>query len=196
MTERQPTDRVRTALMLDFDNIFSGLSRLDDASAKQFASHPETWLARFAEGEDRRQGHSAPKGRSILARYCYMNPYGPGGRHRHSLLAAGFRVMDCPPITGQGKNSADIRLVIDSLDLLHHPTHFDEFVIMSGDSDFLPLLVHLREHERRTMVVFAGQIASAYRGTADAVVDGKALTNLVLRAQVKAAPGRVSVEAA
>jgi uncharacterized LabA/DUF88 family protein len=104
--------------------------------------------------------------------------------------------MDCPPITGQGKNSADIRLVIDALDLLRHTTRFDEFIIMSGDADFVPLLVHLREHERQTMIAFAGQIASAYRGTADAVIDGKALSNLILRNAVQAAPVHDAVHAA
>jgi uncharacterized LabA/DUF88 family protein len=196
MSDHHTTQTVRTALLLDFDNIFSGLTRLDEACARQFATHPQTWLTRLADENSQRSGNSPSTRRSILARYCYMNPYGPGGRHRHSLLAAGFRVMDCPPITGQGKNSADIRLVIDALDLLRHTTRFDEFIIMSGDADFVPLLVHLREHERQTMIAFAGQIASAYRGTADAVIDGKALSNLILRNAVQAAPVHDAVHAA
>ena len=57
---------------------------------------------------------------------------------RHHFLRAGFEVVDCPPLTAQLKNSADIRMVMDVRDILTHDTYFDEFVILSADADFTP----------------------------------------------------------
>ncbi len=81
---------------------------------------------------------------------CYGNPVPRRNTHdnstdmnsfpfiRHHFLRAGFEVIDCPPLTAQLKNSADIRIVMDVRDILNHDTHFDEFVILSGDADFTP----------------------------------------------------------
>jgi uncharacterized LabA/DUF88 family protein len=52
-------------------------------------------------------------------------------------------VIDCPPLTSQNKNGADIRMVMDILDALNHQTRFNEFILLSSDADFTPLLTRL-----------------------------------------------------
>ena len=60
----------------------------------------------------------------------------------------GVELVDVPPSTRAGKNSADMRLVIDALELCYAREHIDTFVIASGDSDFCPLAYKLRENDR------------------------------------------------
>ncbi|HUL60283.1 MAG TPA: NYN domain-containing protein [Anaeromyxobacteraceae bacterium] len=60
----------------------------------------------------------------------------------------GVELMDVPPSTRAGKNGADVRLVIDALELAYLREHIDTFVIASGDSDFVPLAAKLRENDR------------------------------------------------
>src|SRR5205085_9319560 len=107
--------------------------------------------------------------RAILIRRCYLNPklfY----NFRPYFTRSAFSVVDCPPITQRGKNSTDIQMVMDILDLMTHPTRFDEFIILSGDSDFTPVLLRLRAHDRRTAILTIGPIAPAYRAASDLVV--------------------------
>ena len=60
----------------------------------------------------------------------------------------GVELIDVPPSTRSGKNGADVRLVIDALELCYLREHIDTFVIASGDSDFCPLAHKLRENDR------------------------------------------------
>jgi uncharacterized LabA/DUF88 family protein len=60
----------------------------------------------------------------------------------------GVELVDVPPSTQAGKNGADVRLVIDALELAYLREHIDTFVIASGDSDFCPLAYKLRENDR------------------------------------------------
>ena len=59
---------------------------------------------------------------------------------RRPLHEAAFELIEIPHVSYSGKNSADIRLVVDALDLCYTKTHVDVFVIVSGDSDFSPLV--------------------------------------------------------
>jgi hypothetical protein len=65
-----------------------------------------------------------------------------------SLHDKGVELVDVPPSTRAGKNGADMRLVIDALELCYLREHIDTFVIASGDSDFCPLAYKLRENDR------------------------------------------------
>src|SRR5687768_8783408 len=67
---------------------------------------------------------------------------------------AAFELIEIPHVSLSGKNSADIRMVVDALDLCHTKAHIDTFVIISGDSDFSPLVSKLRENDR--MVIGLG----------------------------------------
>src|SRR5438034_9486841 len=61
---------------------------------------------------------------------------------------ASFELIEIPPVSQSGKNSADIRMVVDSLDLCYTKAHVETFVIISGDSDFSPLVSKLRENNK------------------------------------------------
>jgi hypothetical protein len=170
-------DGVRAALYVDFDNVFSGLLDLHPPAATAFAQNPGGWLRRLAT----EQLVDGP--RRWLVMRCYLNSTG-SARHplrdrpriefapfRRSFLHAGFEVVDCPPLTPQKKNAADIRLAIDVVDALHGPVHYDEFVIASADSDFTPLLQRLRAADRRTTLVSTFDAVEALTVLADRVVD-------------------------
>ena len=61
---------------------------------------------------------------------------------------AAFELIEIPHVRQSGKNSADIRLVVDALDLCYTKSHVDTFIIISGDSDFSPLVSKLRENNK------------------------------------------------
>lgn len=66
---------------------------------------------------------------------------------------AAFELIDIPHLRQSGKNSADIRMVVDALDLCYTKSHVDTFVIISGDSDFSPLVSKLRENAKTVIGV-------------------------------------------
>lgn len=78
------------------------------------------------------------------------------GRYRDFKAAmheAAFEMIDIPHLRQSGKNSADIRMVVDALDLCYTKAHVDTFVIISGDSDFSPLVSKLRENNKTVIGV-------------------------------------------
>jgi hypothetical protein len=167
-SERRPK---RAALFVDFDNIFIGLRRsVGEEVADAFATDPVSWLRWFERGlPNRGATQSSEVERSILVRRCYLNPK-PYARYRPFFTRGAFRVVDCPSLTARDKNSADIQMVMDILDTMNHSTYFDEFIIMSGDADFTPVLLRLRAHDRRTIVLTTGPTAEAYLAACDRVI--------------------------
>ncbi len=153
-------DEVYSALFVDFDNIFTRLDELAPATARAFATNPQRWL-RWLETHAVRMLYGDGVRRRILKRCCYLNPH-CYHQYRPFFIRAAFNVIDCPPLTNQGKTSADIHLVMDAMDTLNHKTNFDEFIILSGDADFTPLLIRLQEHARRTLVLSVGYASPAY----------------------------------
>ncbi|HEX5325519.1 MAG TPA: hypothetical protein VFW75_02510, partial [Acetobacteraceae bacterium] len=126
---------LRSALFVDFDNVFGGLFHLDPAAAEVFGTRPDAWLGFFEAGM-----HAAAANRiarAILSRRCYLNPDGHidpvragddrAGttlpvhfrRFRNFFTRAGFSVVDCPRLTRGTKNSADIVMVMDIIDTLN-----------------------------------------------------------------------------
>jgi hypothetical protein len=181
----EPVRRLRSALFVDFDNVYLGLLRIDPVAAEQFATEPGQWLDRLESGIDA----DGPFERRFLVRLCYLNP-APFSQFRPNFLRAGFRVVDCPSLTQQGKSSADIYLVLDAVDAISGVTHYDEFVIASADADFTPLALRCRAADRRVTIITAGPAAGAYRSVADTVVSADELAELVLpeRAAVATTP--------
>jgi hypothetical protein len=178
----------RAALYVDFDNVFMALVRWDERAAYGFGERPDAWLA-WLEG---RVAGGPPATRRTLIRRCYLNPGGfydfqPGrpvaryratrdlrnrtyyGEFRAAFVQAGFDVVDCPPVAYL-KNSADMKMALDIREALDHPTRFDEFVLLSGDSDFLPALARLRAHDRRITILAQNTAKPAYLAAADEVV--------------------------
>ena len=82
--------------------------------------------------------------------YCDWDRYKEFKAPMHS---ASFELIEIPHVRQSGKNSADIRMVVDALDLCYTKAHVDAFVIVSGDSDFSPLVSKLRENNKTVIGV-------------------------------------------
>jgi hypothetical protein len=80
--------------------------------------------------------------------YCDFDRYKDFKRGLHE---AAFELIEIPHVRQSGKNSADIRMVVDALDLCYTKSHVDTFVIISGDSDFSPLVSKLRENAKKVI---------------------------------------------
>lgn len=161
---------LRGALFVDFDNAHTRLLEQDAEAAKTFATQPQQWLA-WLESSLPLHGISDPDvRRRILVRRCYLNP-NEFGQYRPYFVRAGFETVDCPPLTMQGKTSADVHIVLDMVELLDHAVSYDEFIIMSADADFTPVLLKLRTCDRRTAVLTMGPSSAAYRAASDLVID-------------------------
>lgn len=177
-------DQRRSALYIDFDNFFGGLLRSDPQAAVRIAERPQVWI----EGLTNPEG--APSRRWLQLR-CYLNPGGsvphptePGQRIRFDAFRpyftqAGIEVMDCPALTKQAKNGADIRIVVDVMTALNQGALFEEFVLASSDSDFTPLLQVLRAADLRTCVIATGSTAIAYEALADEYLDEQDIFDLL-----------------
>ncbi len=77
-----------------------------------------------------------------------------------AMHEAAFELIEIPHVRQSGKNSADIRMVVDALDLCYTKSHVDTFVIISGDSDFSPLVSKLRENDKKVIGVGVKQSSS------------------------------------
>ncbi len=179
--KREQSGPFLSAVFVDYDNIYLSLKRKSEEAAKRFAKDALGWVRQIESGSLITPTHGGLlKGqRRIVMNRCYGNPVPRRNTSdnstdmssfpfvRHHFLRAGFEVVDCPPLTAQLKNSADIRMVMDLRDYLSHETHFDEFVILSGDADFTPVLHRLRAHARRTVIYATDYTAAPYTAISD-----------------------------
>jgi len=86
------------------------------------------------------------KGNIVVKKaYCDWDRY---KEFKAPMHEAAFELIEIPHVRQSGKNSADIRMVVDALDLCYTKAHMDTFVIISGDSDFSPLVSKLRENDK------------------------------------------------
>ncbi len=187
-----------SAVFVDYDNIYLSLKRKSEEAAKRFAKDASAWLHEIESGRliTATNAQFGGNDRRLVMNRCYGNPVPRRNTHdnstdmnsfpfvRHHFLRAGFEVVDCPPLTAQLKNSSDIRMVMDVRDYLTHDTYFDEFIILSGDADFTPVLHRLRAHARRT-VIFANDFTAApYTAISDGEVRESDLIQLILNGQL------------
>ena len=161
---------MKSALFVDFDNVYTQLRQLQPAAAERFARQPIEWIRWLIESLEIPTGHDPQARRRLLVRRCYLNPNWYQ-TYRHAFLRAGFEIVDCPPVTAQGKTSTDIHMVLDIVELLAHETRYDEFIVLSADADFTPLLRKLRRYDRRTSVLAIGFPSAAYQASADLLID-------------------------
>ncbi|HKJ83338.1 MAG TPA: NYN domain-containing protein [Mariprofundaceae bacterium] len=118
------------ALFCDFENVALGVR-----DAKYAAFDIEKVLERLLL-----------KGNIVVKKaYCDWGRY---KEFKAPMHEAAFELIDIPHVRQTGKNSADIRMVVDALDLCYTKAHVDTFVIISGDSDFSPLVSKLRENDK------------------------------------------------
>jgi uncharacterized protein (TIGR00288 family) len=87
---------------------------------------------------------------TVKKAYCDWDRYKEWKRPMHE---AAFELIDIPHVRQSGKNSADIRMVVDALDLCYTKAHVDTFVLITGDSDFSPLVSKLRENDKTVIGV-------------------------------------------
>ena len=119
----------RIALFLDFENLVTNTG----ISANNFDLQPA--MDRLLE-----------RGKVVFRRaYCDWSRFKEAKGNLHGY---GVELIDVPPSTRSGKNGADMRMVIDALELCYAREHIDTFAIASGDSDFCPLAYKLRENGR------------------------------------------------
>lgn len=98
------------------------------------------------------------KGQIVVKKaYCDFERYKD---YKRDLHEAAFEMIEIPHIRQSGKNSADIRMVVDALDLCYTKSHVDTFVVISGDSDFSPLVSKLRENAKKVIGVGVKQSTS------------------------------------
>jgi uncharacterized protein (TIGR00288 family) len=128
MAERTETQNM--ALFCDFENIALGVR---DAKYAQFDINKV--LERLLL-----------KGSIVVKKaFCDWERY---KEFKAAMHEASFELIEIPHVRQSGKNSADIRMVVDALDLCYTKAHVDTFVIISGDSDFSPLVSKLRENNK------------------------------------------------
>ncbi|WP_027857317.1 NYN domain-containing protein [Marinobacterium jannaschii] len=159
---------MKSALFVDFDNIFLSLQSQGSDYAQDFAQNPSKLIDWLERAIPEYSGKEADSRRRILVRKVYLNPK-CFGDYSPYFTRSGFDVIDCPPVTNQGKTSADIHMVLDMVDLISHAVDYDEFIIMSADADFRPMLQRLRTFDKRTCLLIAGFASAAYRSCADKV---------------------------
>ncbi len=127
------SDERLIAVFIDFENLALGARDM-----KEDKFQIDLVLKRLLE-----------KGRLVYKRaYCDWSNYRSAVRefHRH-----GIELIDIPQTKMSGKNSADIRMVVDALDLCYAKDHIDIFALVSGDSDFSPLVSKLKENDKRVV---------------------------------------------
>jgi uncharacterized LabA/DUF88 family protein len=126
---KRDTHDQRIALFIDFENLITRTG----IEADTFDLQPALDIL-------------LEKGKVVFRRaYADWSRFGGATQRLHDK---GVELVDVPPSTRAGKNGADVRLVIDALELCYLREHIDTYVIASGDSDFCPLAYKLRENDR------------------------------------------------
>ena len=137
-----PVDNVSMALFCDFENVALGVR---DIQHDKFDIKPI--LERLLL-----------KGNIVVKKaYCDWDRY---KGFKATMHEANFELIEIPHLRQSGKNSADIRMVVDALDLCYTKSHVNTFVIISGDSDFSPLVSKLRENAKQVIGVGVRQSTS------------------------------------
>ncbi len=185
---------ILSALFVDFDNIYLSLKSRNEEAAARFARQPSVWFAKLASGLlIKSQGNEPTPRRRIAVARCYGNPVpwrlgrnGPEDPNcfafvRNDFMRAGMEVVDCPRVTSTFKNCSDIRIACDIRDYLDHPVRFDEFIILSGDSDFTPVLLQLRTHDRRRAIYTNKSTSPYYSAFCDGWVEEADLISHLLQ---------------
>ncbi|MES2152273.1 MAG: NYN domain-containing protein [Pseudomonadota bacterium] len=136
------SDNISMAVFCDFENVALGVR---DANYEKFDIKPV--LERLLL-----------KGSIVVKKaYCDWDRY---KGFKATMHEANFELIEIPHVRQSGKNSADIRLVVDALDLCYTKSHVNTFVIISGDSDFSPLVSKLRENAKQVIGVGVKQSTS------------------------------------
>jgi uncharacterized protein (TIGR00288 family) len=129
-------DEPRIAVFVDFENLAIGARDMRGQESFRI----DVVLRRLLE-----------RGRIVYKRaYCDWTRYREATKELHQQ---GVELIDVPHTGMSGKNSADIHMVVDALELCHAKQHIDVFALLTGDSDFSPLVAKLKENDKRVLGV-------------------------------------------
>ena len=132
-SESGTRSELTVAVFVDFENLALGARE-----SKHGRFQADLVLKRLLE-----------RGRIVFKRaYCDWTRYKEFMKEFH---VNGFEMVDIPQTSVSGKNSADIRMVVDAIDLCYSKTHIDAFALLTGDSDFSPLASKLKENDKRVI---------------------------------------------
>ena len=129
-THAIPRDDAKIALFIDFDNIALGVRE-----------------ARYQKFEIGKVLERVVEFGKIVCKKSYAD-WDTFGKYKRPFHEAGIELIDIPRKKISGKNSADIRMVVDAMDLCYAKDHINMFCIASGDSDFSPLVSKLKENDK------------------------------------------------
>lgn len=172
------TAPIKSVLFIDYDSLYLSLRNRDPGIARRFASRPGVWMEAIEAGLLVDPKGDTPVKRRILMRRCYADPK-LLGKARGAFANHGFQIIDCPPLAGRERNSAEIHMVLDTVDALAHQTGFEEFILLSADSDLTPVMFRLRAYNRATTIYSTSSTAAGYRAIAEGIIDEQALIALL-----------------
>lgn len=132
---RKNSENQNMAVFCDFENVAIGVRE-----------------ARFADFDINKVLEKLLLKGSIVVKKAYCD-WARFKEFKAAMHEAAFELIEIPHVRQSGKNSADIRMVVDALDLCYTKMHVDTFVIISGDSDFSPLVSKLRENDKNVIGV-------------------------------------------
>lgn len=161
--------QLHSALFIDYDNVRTELERYDRAVAARFSNKTLVWLEALEKSMPLPDGVEGD-GRRIVSRRCYASPH-KINNHRRNFTQTGFEVIDCPPLTAHLKNSADIYIVMDIVDYLQRYPNIEEYIILSADADFVPVLNRLRKELKKSVIFTSYNTTAAYRNCSDRTIE-------------------------
>lgn len=185
--------KLKTCILLDYDNIYLMLRRDSHDASRRFAKDCGVWLRAIVDGVLIDGDNDKVKySRTINVLRCYGNPVprrNPDDNStdmnsfpfvRHHFLRQGFEVVDCPPLTAQLKNASDIRMVLDVNTIIQRENRIDEFIFLTVDADFTPVLQMLRAADRRCVVYSTEYTAAPYLAIANGEIRHSRMLGLLL----------------
>ncbi len=166
------------AVFCDFENVAIGIKE---------ANYPEFRIRPILE-------RLLLKGSIVVKKaYCDWERYKEFKRDMHE---AAFELIEIPHVRQSGKNSADIRMVVDALDLCYTKSHIDAFVIISGDSDFSPLISKLKENGKSVVGIgVRGSASSLLIGNCDEYIFYEDIVQIKPQAAARKAAAKPAKEA-
>ena len=167
------------AVFCDFENVAIGIKE---------ANYPEFRIRPLLE-------RLLLKGSIVVKKaYCDWERYKEFKRDMHE---AAFELIEIPHVRQSGKNSADIRMVVDALDLCYTKSHIDAFVIISGDSDFSPLISKLKENGKSVVGIgVRGSASSLLIGNCDEYIFYEDIVHIKPQAAARKAATKPAKETA
>lgn len=169
-------ETINSVLYVDFDNVYTSIKATNsEVNAEFFATNPQLWL-RFLETA----GCGNNQKRIFRKKIVYINPVAYS-RYRSFFIRSGIRIKDCPPLTALKKTATDIYMVVDIMKDLEHHKDYDDFVILSADADFSPVLFHINECCKNSVLMGIGMASTSYKSIANVCLSNEDFFSFIER---------------